>query len=240
MPSFRFPSLFFPDAPPAIEAIRSDTAALGFSMASTQRTGEMLRALAASKPDGRILELGTGTGLGTAWLLHGMNAGATLDTVDSDLGCVAVARRHLGHDARIRFHVEDGARFLSACTGEGFDLVFADTWPGKFTDLDATLALLRPGGLYVIDDLFPQPSWPAEHAPKVPRLVQMLRARGGTVVVAPRMGHRDRRRRTEGIIRRWSGPTRYGTETLIWAKWICEKRGTRKRGIRAKKGNKYI
>ena len=82
---------------PATEAIRADTAALGFAMGSTDRNGQMLRVLAASKPGGRILELGTGTGLAAAWLLHGMSGGATLDTVDNDPVCSAVARRHLGH-----------------------------------------------------------------------------------------------------------------------------------------------
>jgi hypothetical protein len=36
------------------------------------------------------------------------------------------------------------------------------------------LSLLAPGGLYVIDDLLPQPSWPAEHGPKVPPLIAAL------------------------------------------------------------------
>ena len=43
-----------------------------------------LAALAASKPGGRLLELGTGTGIGTAWLLSGMDGDARLDTVDVD------------------------------------------------------------------------------------------------------------------------------------------------------------
>ena len=59
-----------PRAPPAaLEAIERDTQALGFTLASTRATGLMLRALAASKPERRVLELGTGTGVATAWLL---------------------------------------------------------------------------------------------------------------------------------------------------------------------------
>jgi predicted O-methyltransferase YrrM len=176
-PSSAFSSACVPSTPPTIDAIRADTAALGFAMGSTERNGQMLCALAASKPDGRILELGTGTGLATAWLLHGMNARATLDTIDNDPTCAAVARRHLGHDPRLHSHVEDGGQFLRAHASEAFDLIFADTWPGKFTDLDAALALLRPGGLYVIDDLLPQASWAADHARKVARLLQTLAGR---------------------------------------------------------------
>jgi predicted O-methyltransferase YrrM len=36
------------------------------------------------------------------------------------------------------------------------------------------LALLRPGGLYVGDDLLPQPTWPAEHQERVNRFVDRL------------------------------------------------------------------
>jgi hypothetical protein len=49
-----------------LAAIRQDTEALGFTMMSEPRTGALLATLAASKPGGRMLELGTGTGLGTA------------------------------------------------------------------------------------------------------------------------------------------------------------------------------
>jgi hypothetical protein len=43
--------------------------------------------------------------------------------------------------------------------------------------LEETLALLRPGGVYVIDDLLPQPNWPEGHAPKVPILIETLERR---------------------------------------------------------------
>jgi predicted O-methyltransferase YrrM len=55
--------------------------------------------------------------------------------------------------------------------------VFADTWPGKFTDLEAAISLLNTGGVYVIDDLLQQPSWPVEHGPKIPRLMEELARR---------------------------------------------------------------
>ena len=170
-----------PTFPPVVAAIRADTAAMGFTMASTEATGRMLRALVASKPGGRVLELGTGTGLATAWLLDGMDAAATLDTVDIDPACVAVARRNLANDPRVRFHIEDGITFLKRLAGRRYDLIFADTFPGKFDHLEDALALLAVGGFYVIDDLHPQPNWPADHAPKVPTLVRALAARADLV-----------------------------------------------------------
>ncbi len=151
---------------------------MSFNMVSEPKVGALLTTLAASKPAGRFLELGTGTGHGTAWILAGMDPASTLDTVDNDANVVAVARRHLGGDSRVRFHVTDGADFLRSAAAGQFDLVYADAWPGKFSHLDEALALLAPGGMYLIDDLLPQPNWPDGHAPKVPVLIDEIERRG--------------------------------------------------------------
>lgn len=175
------------DIPSAIAAIARDTERMGFTMASEPVTGSLLRTLAASKPGGRMLELGTGTGLGTAWLLAGMDASARLDTIESNARVLAVARRHLKKDPRVHFHMGDAGTFLGEQPKGKLDLVFADTWAGKFTHLDLTLSLLRPGGLYIVDDLLPQPSWPEGHGPKVKELVAELEGR--ELFVATRMDY---------------------------------------------------
>lgn len=163
--------------PAATRRIVADTKTIAFNMISEPKVGALLATLAASKPAGRLLELGTGTGHGTAWLLAGMDAASTLDTVDTDDSVVAVARQHLGIDSRVRFHILDGAAFLQGATPGQFDLIYADAWPGKFSHLDEALALLRPGGIYVIDDLLPQSNWPQGHAPKVPALIDNIERR---------------------------------------------------------------
>jgi len=168
--------------PAGIAGILRDTEALGFGMASEPRVGALLAALVASKPGGRFLELGTGTGHGTAWLLAGMDASSLLETVDSDPDVVAAARRHLASDTRVTFHVMDGVDFLRRSSNQ-FDLIYADAWPGKFSQLDEALSLLRPGGIYVIDDLLPQPNWPEGHAPKVPVLIDDIERRDEFVTV---------------------------------------------------------
>ena len=145
-------------------------------MASDAQTGSLLRTLAATKPGGALLELGTGTGLSAAWLLDGMTGDASLLTVDNSVASVEIARTHLAQDPRISFHVGDGGEFLEAPRNQQFDFIFADTWPGKYTHLDQALALLKPGGIYVVDDMLPQPNWPADHAPKVAALISTLEA----------------------------------------------------------------
>jgi len=169
----------FASEPALLSAIAADGQALGFAAASEPRTGSLLQVLAASKPGGRLLELGTGTGVGTAWLLSGMDAAARLDTVDSEPTVVAVARRHLGSDPRVRFHLADGEVWLRNYKGPSFDLVFADSWPGKFSALADALTLLAPGGLYVIDDLLPQANWPDGHGARIEPLLAHLEALPG-------------------------------------------------------------
>ena len=169
--------------PVSIPAILSETDALNFNMVSEPTVGALLAALAASKPGGRFLELGTGTGHGTAWLLSGRDSTSTLDTVDTEKMFVSVAHRHLGHDRRVSFHVMDGAEFIGQAPAGSYDLIYADAWPGKFSHLDEALALLRTGGMYVIDDLLPQPNWPEGHASKVPALIENLERRGEFVTV---------------------------------------------------------
>jgi predicted O-methyltransferase YrrM len=170
--------------PPAqLEAIERETVAIGFGMASDRQTGALLRTLAASKPKSTFLELGTGTGLSTAWLLDGMSRCSTLLSVDSDVRVIEVARRHLRGDGRVTFYCEDGAEFLMGLEGRQFDLIFADTWPGKYDHLDEALRLLGAGGLYVIDDMLPQPNWPEGHGDKVERLLADLDARPDLTLV---------------------------------------------------------
>jgi predicted O-methyltransferase YrrM len=171
-------------APPRWREIDARSRALGFDMPSEPKTGAMLRLLAASKPDGRLLELGTGTGLATAWLLAGMGHGALLVSVDSDASVQAVAHEALGQDPRVSFVVADGLAHVRAQAPGTLDLIFADAWPGKYEGLDETLALLRPGGLYVVDDMVRQPNWPEGHQARVDELTARLKSHPDLTTVA--------------------------------------------------------
>jgi len=147
--------------PPSLAEIEQATKELGFGMASARRTCALLRTLAASKPGGRLLELGTGTGLSTAWILDGMDATASLESMDNAGDAQAVAGKYLDHDQRLTLHLTDGDEFIKSLNTQArrFDFIFADTWPGKLRLLDETLGLLNPGAFYIVDDMLPQPSW---------------------------------------------------------------------------------
>ena len=156
---------------------------MGFSMPSDRQTGALLQILAGAKPDGNVLEIGTGTGLATAWLLAGLDAEATLVSIDNEPTCQAVAERVLGHDARLTLVCADAGVWLENAEKQSVDLIFADAWPGKYANLDATLRLLRPGGFYVIDDMLPQLNWPDGHGDNVDKLVADLESRADLQIV---------------------------------------------------------
>jgi predicted O-methyltransferase YrrM len=163
-------------SPSQLARIKERTTALQFSMASEPLVGACLRLLAASKPGGRFLELGTGTGVATSWLLEGMDIGSTLISVDNDGEVQRVANDSLGDDGRLTLVKSGGLEFLRDQTAESFDFVFADAMPGKYEGLDSALAVVKLGGFYVIDDMLPQPNWPNGHADKVPVLIDKLAA----------------------------------------------------------------
>ena len=164
-------------APAALPQIEARAAAIGFSTSSDPKMGALLAALAASKPGGRILELGAGVGVGSAWLLHGMDPSASLLSIDTYAAVLSVAREVLGADERVQFAIADAGTMLAQAPPAIYDLVFADTWSGKFSHLDEALAALKPGGVYVVSDLSPRPDWPAGHQSTVDAYLAALAAR---------------------------------------------------------------
>ena len=106
--------------PEALAAIQARTEELKFDMASEPRTGALLQMLAASKPGGRFLELGTGTGLSTAWLLSGMDAASTLISIDTNEELQEVARAVAGRRCAFEADVVRCRGLFVAATEEVF------------------------------------------------------------------------------------------------------------------------
>ncbi len=161
--------------PSVIDKIDADAAAISFGQPSDDLTGAFLRTLIASKPSGKFLELGTGAGRATAWLLEGMSVDSTLISVEFEENLISIAQKHLGHDPRLELICRPGEDVIVTLPSDSFDLIFADTWPGKYNHLAETLKLVKPGGFYIIDDMLPQPNWPEGHAEKVAVLIKILK-----------------------------------------------------------------
>ena len=157
--------------------IDAATKSSGFTMASDILTCSLLRTLAASKPSGKFLELGTGTGLSTSWILDGMDKDSTLTSIDNDPLFLEIAKDKLGSDNRLNVVLADGGKWIEENKSQKFDYIFADTWHGKYLLIDEVLSMLNKGGFYIIDDMLPQPNWPDGHQEKVMKLIAYLEAR---------------------------------------------------------------
>ena len=163
--------------PKAYTEIDDATKVSGFTMASDTLTCSLLRTLAASKPSGKFLELGTGTGLSTSWILDGMDENSSLVSIDNEAQFLEIAERFLGNDNRLTLIETDGAQWVENNLQEKYDYIFADTWHGKYLLLDEVMNMLNKGGFYIIDDMLLQPNWPDGHQEKAIKLISDLEKR---------------------------------------------------------------
>jgi len=146
------------DFPPLVEraydvarrigfALTREEAAEGAPSASLPGVGRFLAMLAAGCAGGQIGELGTGPGIGAAWIASAMPAGCSLVTVEIDDQRAAAARDLFAADSRVT--VVCGDAYAVLADRGPFDLVFSDG--GAMASVD----WLRIGGRIVMDDVTP-------------------------------------------------------------------------------------
>ncbi len=165
------------DKPKVYNEILAKSNEIGFTMPSDIYIGTFLKTLVASKPQSRILELGTGVGLALAWMVDGLDQHSTLVSIDNDPELIKIANTFFGQDERVELICADGTTWIKNYQGQQFDLVFADAWPGKYSEIDEILDLIKIGGFYVIDDMRPQSNWPEGHQEKATQLIAYLENR---------------------------------------------------------------
>ena len=151
------------DAKPALVADATSRArSAGFPLSCDPAVGRLLAVLAAQLPAGaRVLELGTGAGVGTAWIVSALvpRTDVSVTTVEKDPQTAALAGRGQW-PGFVDLRQGDALDVLNE-TG-AFDLIFADAQGGKWEGLDQTISALRPGGLLMVDDMTPTPQWTGE------------------------------------------------------------------------------
>jgi predicted O-methyltransferase YrrM len=142
--------------PPLVARAVAAAAEAGFEYSCRPEHGRLLAALAAGAE--LVGETGTGFGVGLAWLVSGARPGTHFVSVERD-GSRAAAAATLFAD-------EPGVSVLAGdWSGIGrdgpYDLLVLDGGGGKADgDRADPLALLRPGGTLVLDDLTPATHWP--------------------------------------------------------------------------------
>lgn len=115
-------------------------------------TGAVLRLLAAATSARHVVELGTGTGVSTLWLLRGMPDGGVLTSVDSEAEHHRLAKQSIVEagipTGRVRLISGRAMEVVPRLSDGGYDLVFCDANRAENLDyLAGALRLLRRGGV---------------------------------------------------------------------------------------------
>jgi predicted O-methyltransferase YrrM len=145
---------------------------MDFRRSSIREVGRLLGALAASRPRGRLAEIGTGTGVGAAWVVSAMGPEASFVTVEVDDARAAACARLFAACRNVRVLHGD---WHDALPPEApFDLLFFDGGGWKRSppqqmraESERALELVAAGGVVAMDNLTPEHLWPPE-GPKWP------------------------------------------------------------------------
>jgi predicted O-methyltransferase YrrM len=138
-----------------------------FERSSIPEVGRLLGVLAASRPCGRLAEIGTGTGVGAAWVASSMGPEATFVTVEADDDRAAACARLFADHPQVRVLHGDWHEVLPS--EAPFDLLFFDGGGWKRSppaqmraESERALELVAAGGVVVMDNLTPEHLWPSD------------------------------------------------------------------------------
>lgn len=141
--------------PPLVERALALAEELGFERSCTEEVGRLLHVLAASRGRERVAEIGTGTGVGAAWIVSALAPGTPFYTAEVDAARGAAATALFASDPNVHVLVGDWRDLLPP--EAPFDLVFFDAakQARPVEDGELVVGLLAPGGIAVLDDLTP-------------------------------------------------------------------------------------
>ena len=143
------------DVPPLVTRALELSRQLGFITATRHETGRLLATLAASRT-GTLAELGTGCGVGSAWISSGMTEGARVVTAELDPELAEKVQEIYAGTPGIEVLAGDWTTLEQYAP---FALLFVDIRDVKGS-VEAVCDLMEPGGIVVLDDFTPCDSWP--------------------------------------------------------------------------------
>lgn len=139
----------------------------GYVQASRSETGRLLATLAATRT-GTIAECGTGCGVGAAWLRTGAPKATRVITAELD--------PELAHGVMDMFVDDDidvmHADWVNLTEHAPFSLLFLDASSAKTSPREDLIDLVEHGGMIVLDDFTPSPTWPPMSQGRVDTLRQ--------------------------------------------------------------------
>lgn len=152
----------------------------------TAGIGATLRILARIKSPKTAVEVGTGTGVSSLYLLSGMDESAVLTTIDAEAENHTAAKLAFAEadikSTRVRTITGKPAQVLPKLADAGYDLVFLDSDPTELAwQVQHAARLLRPGGVLIVDAVLwrDQVADPARRDPQTVAARELLRTMRG-------------------------------------------------------------
>ena len=146
-------------APATVPELVSSTLDLsrqrGFITSTRHETGRLLAALAASRT-GTLAELGTGTGVGSAWLSSGAPKESRIVSAELDPALAEDVQTIFSDVENVEIVAGDWSTLEQFAP---FSLLFVDVRE-VMEQIDVLAGLLEPGGIAVLDDFTPSAFWP--------------------------------------------------------------------------------
>jgi predicted O-methyltransferase YrrM len=137
--------------PPLVERALALAERTGFPRSCSLETGRLLQMLAGRRGLERVAEIGTGCGVGSAWILSALDPAVAFFTVELDEQRADDAATLLAEDESAAVLLGDWRDLLP--DEAPFDFLFADGGKAKYEE--EVVGLLAPGGMLVLDDLTP-------------------------------------------------------------------------------------
>jgi predicted O-methyltransferase YrrM len=150
------------EVPPLVARALDLSRRKGFITATRHETGRLLAALAASRT-GTLAELGTGCGVGSAWLSSGVTKDAHIVSAELDPKLAEAVQDLFVDTPSIEVTSGDWSALEQHAP---FSLLFVDVRDVK-QSADLVADLMEPGGIAVLDDFTPSQSWPPIYAGRV-------------------------------------------------------------------------
>lgn len=143
--------------PPLVTKALALAEAHGFERSCLPEDGALLHVLAARRGTVRAAEIGSGAGVGSAWIVSALRPGTPFFTAEIVPELAAVVAALHADDPSVTVLVGPWRETLPPQAP--FDLLFVDSRDAR-EDVDAAIGLLAPGGTAYLDDFWPDPTLP--------------------------------------------------------------------------------
>ena len=141
--------------PPLVTRARELERELGFERSSIPEVGLLLHVLAGQRGRTRVGELGTGCGVGAAWIVSALPPTVPFVTIELDEQLARASASIFAGDENVTVLHGDWHELMPA--EAPFDLLFYDGGGKQHPEVDGedVVGLLAPGATIVMDDLTP-------------------------------------------------------------------------------------